>query len=311
MVREHKRTLRKKKIPHTAIYKIYRIGSHADANTINPLCNHQLSAGSVITRCDLDDGKMHIVEACVSCERILAFNTDALKVTAQINDIQPQAMYEGPEGYILVWDRKRESILQLYYDGLSMDEIQRKSFAVLEKDTGSDTSEHVQSMCYATHLDILVVHSLLLRAESSARSVLRGIHFTAGDVSWQYDPKNLNPQYVCYHPKGYVFVANEDNLLVIDTNDGSLFTSIMGSEDFENVSQIVSSNYGDESFLAVKCLHRNTPRVIAFIASFRRDTELRLEPDLTADNLSVTSCDEQDETSTNILPRISTRLCSS
>ena len=77
-------------------------------------------------------------------------------------------------------------------------------------------------------------------------------------------------------PKGYVLVANEDNLLVIDPTDGSLFTSIMGSEDFENVSQIVSSNHGDGSVLAVKCLHGKTPRVIAFIAKFRRDTELRL-----------------------------------
>ena len=233
MVREHTRTLRKKKLPHTAIYRIYRIGSHADANTIIPVCNHQLSAGSVITRSDLDDGKIHIIEACVSCERILAFNTDALKVTAQINDIQPQVMCEGSEGYILVWDRKRESILQLYYDGLSMDEIQRKSFPVLEKDPGSDTSEHVQSMCYATHVDILVVHSLLLRTESPACPMLRGIHFTTGDVSWQYDPENLNPHSVCYHPKGYIFLANENNLLVIDPINGSLFTSLMGSEDFE------------------------------------------------------------------------------
>ena len=177
-----------------------------------------------------------------------------------------------------------------------MNEIQRKSFAVLQKVSGSDTSEHVQSMCYATHVDILVVHSLLLRAESPACPILRGIHFTTGDVSWQYDPENLNPHNVCYHPKGYIFVANENNLLVIDPINGSLFTSLMGSEDFENVSQIVSSNYGDGSVLAVKCLHRKTPRVIAFIAKFRRDTELRLEPDLTADNLSVTSSDEQDET---------------
>ena len=296
MVREHLRTLCKRKTHYTATYKIYRIGSYADANTIIPLCNHLLSAGSVITRSDLDDGKMHIVEACMSCERILAFNTDVFKVTAQIYDIQPQAMCEGPEGYILVWDRKRESILKLNYDGLSMDEIQRKSFAVLEKDPGSDTSEHVQSMCYATHVDILVVHSLLLRAESSACPVLRGIHFTTGDVSWQYNPEeNLNPHNVCYHPEGYVFVANEDNLLVIDINDGSLFNSIMGSEDFENVSQIVSSNYGHGSILAVKCMHRKIPRVITFIPTFWRDTELRLEPDLTGDNLSLTSCDQQDE----------------
>ena len=197
MVREHLRTLHKRKTHHTATYKIYRMGIHADANTIIPLCNHQLSAGSVITRSDLHDGKMHIIEACVSCESILAFNTDALKVTAQINDIQPQVMCEGPEGYILVWDRKRESILQLYYDGLSMDEIQRKSFVVLEKDPRSDTSEHVQSMCYATHADILVVHSLLLRTDSSACPMLRGINFTTGDVSWLYNPENLNPQNVC------------------------------------------------------------------------------------------------------------------
>ena len=64
----------------------------------------------------------------------------------------------------------------------------------------------------------------------------------------------------------------------------------------KNVSQIVSSNYGDESFLAAKCIRRKTLRVIAFIATFGRETKLRLEPDLTADNLSVTSRDEQDET---------------
>ena len=69
-----------------------------------------------------------------------------LKVTAQINDVQPQTMCEGPEGYILFWDRKRERILQLYYDGLSVDEVQRRSFVVLETDSGSDNCEHVQSM---------------------------------------------------------------------------------------------------------------------------------------------------------------------
>ena len=58
VVREHQRQLRKKKTHHTATYKICRMVSHVTPNTIIPLCNHMLTEGSVIARCDLDDSKL-------------------------------------------------------------------------------------------------------------------------------------------------------------------------------------------------------------------------------------------------------------
>ena len=223
-------------------YKPYNIERDATRKRIDPLCNHVLKAECAVASKIPECGGVDIIEACVECGRMQVWSLIRLEQTACMEDIIPQTMCKGPDETILVWDNKREAVLQFSYDGSVLRYLQRKSWVIYELRNGSGATEHAQSMCYAANTNTLVV---LSATENDGASQLRGFNYTTGDITWQYADR-LEGSHLCYHPQGYVFVANAAKLLVIDARDGSFVFDLMTSGDFKRVSEVVCTSYNGD-----------------------------------------------------------------
>ena len=108
VLRSYSQTLRK------SFFRVYNAHNEMQMGEWETQCRGCLPYGSLLGfRIDGPDCPEQLLEACVSCKAIRAYNMDTHESTIVYKKIKPEKLCAGPNDTVLVWDSYLNTILQL------------------------------------------------------------------------------------------------------------------------------------------------------------------------------------------------------
>ena len=213
-------------------------------------CDHWLSQGCLVTCWSQDDDE-YLVEACPECRDIRIYNSEDHVAKFAFENVRHSCICSGPDSTIFVWGHMK--LLHLQLDG-TIFRLLSTIRHLLQGDEEVSMAKEVASMCFAEERNTIVV--LVNCNDDYDHYDIFGIVWPSVVVAWKHcgsvNSVPLDPEDVCYTPRGDVCVANTTNVLLLDPKDGSLIDVLFAEENLENISEVVSYEDDDEIRLAVR-----------------------------------------------------------
>ena len=180
-------------------------------------CEHYLPHGLLKTyKVPGSGGEDHLAEGCAICRVIRSYDPRTGKSKVVYKNVTPYMMCDGPENSFLVYDLKTRSLLQLE---TSNDD---------HKDNLKSTHKLMvdlvpfQGMCFSD-LSRAAVFSNIYNKHVSAVNLETG-HTMSQIIEFIHHGQRtqLEPKDICRAPNGWIYVANGQNVLILDAFNGDL-----------------------------------------------------------------------------------------
>ena len=178
-------------------------------------CEHYLPHGLLKTyKVPGSRGGDHLAEGCAICGVIRSYDPTTGKSKVVFRNVKPYMMCDGPDNSFLVYDLNTGSLIQLVTSN--------------DDHKGNLKSTHkivvnlvpFQGMCFSD-LSKAVVFSNIHNKQVSA------VNLDNGHTMWQIiefihlgQRTKLYPKDICSAPNGWIYVANGENILILDAFNG-------------------------------------------------------------------------------------------
>ena len=209
------------------------------------------------------NGKEYLLEGCSICKVIRGYNLPQIESKIFCEGISPDAMCQGPDGTILVFDSEIKSLKQLgYCDGQF---LLVKQFPVERVD--------VHSLCFVDGIVIVIYRDL---------KTLTGFHFPSRQVAWQHNYSQLDSssqfttifQQILTLPDGRVCIFTIDEVFALNPVDGTILYKLdLLSFQGSSIRTVATCCNGNQQKLAI-CTYPMTvsvydvPYEVSEISSF-------------------------------------------
>ena len=232
VLRSYSPTLRK------SFFRVYNAHNGIQKAEWETQCRGCLPYGSLLGyRIDGPNYPEQLLEACVSCKAIRAYNMDTRESAIVYKKIKPEKLCAGPNDTVLVWDSYLNTILQLA----------RKDRQLYRIGSTGPLDFNPLGMFYNEHHNVLILTFLtnLYSTKTVAAMKLGGNSFL-----WERPLElSLWPQAECSISIHRFCLADENNLYIYDASNGELVENI---KSLKHVCDLVSSNNGGSWKIAVR-----------------------------------------------------------
>ena len=213
-------------------------------------------------RIDGPDHPEHLLEACVSCKVIRAYNMDNHQGTTVFTKIKPAKLCAGPNDTLLIWDSSINTIIQLACKDRKFDPIR----------TTGPLEFNLLGMLYNEYHDFLI---LTFITNCYTTKTVAAMKLGGDSFLWERPLVQLRPQALCSMSIRRFCLADENNLYIYDASNGKLVENLKTTK---RICDVVSSNNGGSCKIAVR-QRDHCDQITCYNVTFERgDFELTIPP---------------------------------